>query len=175
VASPGLGFGAVWLTLQLFSQSQNIHPGFLSIGTSGLTVSKKADFVLAFGGENDDVHKTYENFKSDNKGITLSPMADAYTSGLALACAIELKEAEKKATEAEMQLAVFHAAMLWKMKELINMGRKRPMDEEEVEKLVPSVVGWTVIAHKWSLCISSLLPDSSIVRHTLLPKPLHFG
>ncbi|KAH8689778.1 hypothetical protein GQ44DRAFT_833075 [Phaeosphaeriaceae sp. PMI808] len=144
-------------------QSQNIHPDFLSIGTSGLTVSKKADFVLAFCGDNDDVRRIYENFKLHNKGVALSPMADAYTSGLALACAIELKEAGGKATEAEMQLAVYHAAMLWKMRELINMGRKRPMDEEEVERLVPSVVGWTVIGHKWSLYISSLLPDNSII------------
>ncbi|KAH8727357.1 hypothetical protein GQ44DRAFT_770367 [Phaeosphaeriaceae sp. PMI808] len=147
-------------------QSQNIHPDFLSIGTSGLTVSKKADFMLAFCGDNDDdVRKIYENFKSDNKGVALSPMADAYTSGLALACAIELKEAGGKATEAEMQLAVYHAAMLWKMRELINMGRKMPMDEAEVERLVPSVVGWTVIGHKWSLYISSLLPDNSIMCH----------
>lgn len=52
-------------------------------------------------------------------------MMDAYISGIALACAIELKEAEGKATEAEMQLAVYHAAMLWKIRELINMGREK--------------------------------------------------
>lgn len=162
-------FGARWLTFKLCSQSQNIHPDFLSIGTSGLTVSKKADFVLAFSGDdNCDVRRVYENFKSSNNGATLSPMTDAYTSGLALACAIELKEAGGKTTEAEMQLAVYHAAMLWKIRELINMRRRTPMAMEEVDSLVPSVVGWTVIGHKWSLYISSLLPDSSIVRNKLL-------
>ena len=99
-------------------------------------------------------------------------MTDAYTSGLVLACAIELKESGVKATEAEMQLAVYHAAMLWKMKELFNMGWEDPMNEEEVERLIPSVVGWTVIGHKWSFYISSLLPDDSIVRYTLLLKLL---
>jgi len=166
------GFGAVWLTYKLFSQSQNLHPDFLSISTSRLTVSKKADFVLAFcGDDNDDILEVYENFKSNNKGAALSPITDAYTSGLTLACAIELKEAGGKATEVEMQLAVYHAAMLWKIKELINMGRETSMDEEEVESLVPSVVGWSVIGHKWSLYISSLLPDSSIVRLDSFPKP----
>lgn len=165
----GFGFGAIWLTSKLFSQSQNIHPDFLSISTSGLTVSKKADFVLAFSGDNDgDVRRVYENFKSNNNGATLSPMTDAYTSGLALACALELKEAGGKAIEAEMQLAVYHAAMLWKIRELINMRRRTPMAMEEVDSLVPSVVGWTVIGHKWSLYISSLLPDSGIVRHNFL-------
>jgi hypothetical protein len=166
-----LGFGAAWLTYKLFSQSQNIHPDFLSIGASGLSISKKADFVLAFCGDDDeDVRRVYENFKRNNKGATLSPMTDAYTSRVALACAIEIKEAGGKATEAEMQLAVYHAAMLWKLRELINMRRERPMNEEEVESLVPSVVGWTVIGHKWSLYISSLLPDNSIVRHTYPPS-----
>lgn len=120
--------------------------------------------MLAFcGDDNDDIRRVYENFKSNNKGAALSPMTDAYTSGLTLACAIELKEAEGKATEVDMQLAVYHAAMLWKIKELINMGRETSMDEEEVESLVPSVVGWSVIGHKWSLYISSLLPDSNIM------------
>ncbi|KAF2730189.1 hypothetical protein EJ04DRAFT_49161 [Polyplosphaeria fusca] len=151
-------------------QSQNIHSDFLPTDSAGLTVYKKADFVLAFSGDDDDtVHQVYENFKSNNKGATLSPMTEAYTSGLALACAIELKEAGGKATEAEMQLAVYHAAMLWKMKELINMRRKSPMNEEEVERMVPSVMGWTVIGHKWSLYISSLLPDNSIVGLPLVP------
>ena len=123
--------------------------------------------MIAFNqDDNDDIRRVYENFRSNNNGATLSPMTDAYTSGVALACAIELKEAGGKATEAEMQLAVYHAAMLWKIQELINMRRRTPMNEEEVEKLVPSVVGWTVIGHKWSLYISSLLPDNSIVRHT---------
>ncbi|CAI6336976.1 unnamed protein product [Periconia digitata] len=145
-------------------QSQSIHPDYLSIDISGLAVSKKADFVLAFcGDDNENISKVYENFRSDNKGATLSPMTDAYTSGTALACAIELKEAGGKATEAEMQLAVYHAAMLWKIRELVNMRRERPMEEKEIESLVPSVLGWTVIGHKWSLYISSLLPDNSIM------------
>lgn len=123
--------------------------------------------MIAFNqDDNDDVRRVYENFRSNNNGATLSPMTDAYTSGVALACAIELKEAGGKATEAGMQLAVYHAAILWKIQELINMRRRTPMSEEEVEKLVPSLLGWTVIGHRWSLYISSLLPDNSIVRHT---------
>ena len=162
------GTGAMQLTVDLSSQSQSIHPDYLSVDISGLTVSKKADFVLAFcGDDNDDISKVYEDFRSSNKGATLSPMMDAYTSGLALACAIELKEAGGKATEAEMQLAVYHAAMLWKIRELINMRRERPMEEKDIESLVPSVVGWTVIGHKWSLYISSLLPDNIIVSYEL--------
>jgi hypothetical protein len=44
------------------------------------------------------------------------------------------------------------------------------MDEDEVEALVPSVVGWTVVGHTWSLYISSLLPDGSIVRFKFLSE-----
>ncbi|XTI83180.1 hypothetical protein V2W45_1225685, partial [Cenococcum geophilum] len=81
----------------------NIHSDFLSIGTSGLTISKKADFIIAFNQDNnDDVRRVYENFRYNNNGATLSPMTDAYTSRVALIYTIELKEAGGKAIEAEM-------------------------------------------------------------------------
>jgi hypothetical protein len=120
--------------------------------------------VLAFSGEDhDEIQAVYDSFRTKTKRVNISPLTDAYTSGLALACVMEVKDAGGSATEAETQLAVFHAAMLWKIRELINMARKAPMSPEETERLVPSVVGWTIIGHTWSLHISSLQPDGSIV------------
>ena len=76
------------------------------MGTSGLSISKKADFVLAFSDDAEEVRTVYDKFKLGNPGATLSPMTDAYTSQVALACAIELEGADGNATEAEMRLAV---------------------------------------------------------------------
>ena len=62
------------------------------------------DFVLAFCGDDVDVRRIYENFKSDNNGTPLSPMTDVYIYDIALTCAVELREAGGNSIEVEMQL-----------------------------------------------------------------------
>jgi len=128
-----------------------------------LPVSKKADFVLAFNKNDDEeVRDAYTKFKSNNPGEPLSPMMDAYTLGIALACVLELKDATGKVAEAELQLAVYHAAMLWKLRHLMIMKRKCQMTDNDIERM-PSIVGWVIIGHTWFFYISSLRPDNSIV------------
>ncbi|XTI82796.1 hypothetical protein V2W45_1226321, partial [Cenococcum geophilum] len=81
----------------------NIYSNFLFIGTSGLTILKKADFIIAFNQDNNnDVRRVYENFRYNNNGAILSLITDVYTSRVALIYTIELKEARGKAIEAEI-------------------------------------------------------------------------
>lgn len=128
-----------------------------------MPVSKKADFILAFNKDDDeDVRDAYTKFKSNNPGEPISPMIDAYTSGIALACVLELKDATGKIAEAELQLAVYHAAMLWKLRHLMIMKWNSQLTDADIERM-PSIVGWVVIGHTWFLYISSLRPDGSIV------------
>jgi len=103
----------------------------------------------------------YTKFKSNNPGEPLSPMMDAYTLGIALACVLELKDATGKVAEA-VQLAVYHAAMLWKLRHLMIMKRKSQMTDNDIEQM-PLIVGWVIIGHTWFFYISSLRPDNSIV------------
>ncbi|KAF2022101.1 hypothetical protein BU24DRAFT_417753 [Aaosphaeria arxii CBS 175.79] len=145
-------------------QSQAIHPNFLPRDKSGKAVSATVDLVLAFSGNTDsNVRQVYENHRSGSFDATLSPMTDVYTGRLLHACAIQVEAHGGKPMEAEMRLAVYHAAMLRKMQETIIMTWEGIDIDAEAERLIPSMVGWTVIGHKWSLYISSLLPDGSIL------------
>ena len=74
------------------------------------------DFIIVFNQDNNnDVRRVYENFRSNNNNAILSLITGAYTSRVALIYTIELKKAGGKAIEAEIQLAVYHAAILWKI------------------------------------------------------------
>jgi hypothetical protein len=84
----------------------------------------------------------------------MSQMQDAYTSTVPLVCGIEVKEVGGDYNEAVMQLAIWSAAGLEKLK---TQGPNILHTET-----LPSL-GWTVIGHDWKLHISWKDADGRVV------------
>lgn len=88
-------------------------------------------------------------------------MSDAYTSLLVLPCGIEIKEMGGDMNEALLQLAVWTAAGLEKLKSLVNA--------DEVVEMLP-LLGITVTGHEWRIHISWKVPSNGeTVRSISLP------
>ena len=86
-------------------------------------------------------------------------MSDAYTSSIVLACGIEVKEPGGDYNEAIMQLGIWCAAGLAKMKSMVRA-------DAEHEPLQP-LLGWTVIGHEWKLHISWKDANGDVVSANL--------
>jgi hypothetical protein len=89
-------------------QTQNIEPGYLA--STGSNTVKKADFVLAFTDQANDIKAAYRAFTSRHGHKSFSPMTHAYTFELAFACAFELKEPNGGHSEAETHRTVSEEA-----------------------------------------------------------------
>lgn len=76
-------------------------------------------------------------------------------STVVLACGIEVKEAGGDYNEAVMQLGVWCAAGLEKIRSMISPGVEQTL-------LQPSL-GWTVIGHEWKLHIAWKEIDGNVV------------
>jgi len=135
-------------------QTQNIKPRYLA--PTGSSTGKKADFVLAFTDQESKVNAVYRAFTLKHGHKSLSPITDAYTSELTFTCAFKLKEPNRGHSEAETQLTTLYTAILLKLEDLAQ-------DTGAVFK-IPALVGWVVVGHNWFCYISTLCPDSSIVR-----------
>lgn len=83
-------------------------------------------------------------------------MSDAYTSLLVLPCGMEVKETGGDMNEALVQLAVWTAAGLEKLRSLIK--------PDEVTELLP-LLGITVVGHEWRIHLSwKILSSGETVR-----------
>jgi hypothetical protein len=124
-------------------QTQQIDPTLLSVLPRGsVPFAKKADLALAFSPHNDITELGIRNFAQSYPGVSLSQMQDAYTSTVPLVCGFEVKETGGNYNEAVMQLGIWSAAGLEKIRQL-KLGRS-------TAHLQP-FIGWTVIGHEWKL------------------------
>ena len=99
----------------------------------------------------------------DTPGASLSQMSDAYTSTLILGCGIEVKASDGDCDEASMQLGVWCAAGLEKLRRLYPVK-----DDHDLRPLI----GITVIGHDWNIHIGwkRVNGDGTTVNGTLLPQ-----
>jgi hypothetical protein len=72
-------------------------------------------------------------------------MSDAYTSTVVLGCGIEIKESGGDYNEATMQLGVWSAAGLEKMRSMLDV---------KTSGAVMPLLGITAIGHEWKIHIS---------------------
>jgi hypothetical protein len=160
-------------------QTQTIDRAFLPLHMSQ-SLAKKADLALAFSSDNIEVAAVIQSLSKTHSGIPLSQMTDAYTSTVPLVCGIEVKERGGDYNEAIVQLAIWCAAGLERLRGLQELGQnhisqsqtgstvvdineasgqdktqaiglKRTVVEED--GLLP-FLGWTVIGHDWKFHIS---------------------
>ncbi len=80
---------------------------------------------------------------------------DAYTSQVLLGYALEAKRSDGSEKEAQLQLALFHSAILIKLFAI--HGPEAKYCE------IPPMLGWTMIGHRWQFHITSFLEDGNIV------------
>lgn len=88
-----------------------------------------------------------------NPDIALSQMTDAYTSTVPMVCCLEVKERGGDYNEAIIQLGIWCAAGLERLRGLRALGGCNSggdLDEEEL----PPFLGWTVVGHDWKFHIS---------------------
>lgn len=134
-------------------QTQSIDPAFLPQHTPQ-SFAKKADLALAFSSDHPVVAKAIEPVHKANPDMALSQMTDAYTSTVPLVCCLEVKERGGDYNEAIIQLGIWCAAGLERLRGLWTHGRSSSRrDSEEIEGL-PPFLGWTVVGHDWKFHIS---------------------
>lgn len=134
-------------------QTQSIEPTFLPQHVSQ-SFAKKADLALAFSSDHPKVATAIGLVHKANPDMALSQMTDAYTSTVPLVCCLEVKERGGDYNEAIIQLGIWCAAGLERLRSLWTLSRsKSGSHPEEVEEL-PPFLGWTVIGHDWKLHIS---------------------
>ena len=96
-------------------------------------------------------------------------MSDSFTRTVPVAHPIEVKTAGGNAEEAQLQLAVFHAATLSFLASL-DPGSTEP-NQDSLE-LQPSL-GWAVVGHAWSLYIAWKDADGDVrIRSPTLSRPM---
>ncbi|KAG9240848.1 hypothetical protein BJ878DRAFT_263777 [Calycina marina] len=133
-------------------QTQSIDPAFLPKHVSQ-SFAKKADLALAFSSDHPTVATAIEPVQKANPDMALSQMTDAYTSTVPLVCCLEVKERGGDYNEAIMQLGIWSAAGLERLRGLwtiSNNNSERDIKEEEL----PPFLGWTVVGHDWKFHIS---------------------
>jgi hypothetical protein len=158
-------------------QTQAIDRAFLPLHVSQ-SLAKKADLALAFSADNVEVAAVLQSLSKTHSGIPLSQMTDAYTSTVPLVCGIEVKERGGDYNEAIVQLAIWCAAGLERLRGLREIGQNHTLQPQtafiretrgetqdetqtrgrerttfEDDGLLP-FLGWTVIGHDWKLHIS---------------------
>ena len=84
-------------------------------------LARKADLALAYNAYYPDIKGPWDDVRLKLPGNRLSHMADAYTSTLTLACGFEVKESGGDYNEAVMQLWVWSAAALEKLRILVSL------------------------------------------------------
>lgn len=131
-------------------QTQSIDPAFVP-GHASQSYAKKADPALAFSSGNLTVATAVEPVQNANPDVALSQMTDAYTSTVPLVCCLEVKEWGGDHNEAILQLAVWCAAGLERLRGLWALALSD--DERDLGEL-PPLLGWTVVGHDWKFHIS---------------------
>ena len=128
------------------SQTQTIAPELLStLPDTVFPLGRKADLALAFNPYHMNVRSAWDQVRTRQPGICLSHMADAYTSSLVLGGGIEVKEPGGDYNEAIMQLGVWSAAAL---------ERLRSLTVQSAGVTLKPYIGFTVIGHEWKLHLS---------------------
>ncbi|SLM34960.1 hypothetical protein LPUS_03952 [Lasallia pustulata] len=138
-------------------QSQTIDPRFLPKFDSTPS-TKKADLAFAFTPDNEEVDSLYQDFRTAYPMLDLSHLTDAYTGRLLVNYALEVKVSDGHKDEACLQLAIFHAAVLQKLKSFLGLTT------ESVDlSQIPPMMGWTMVGQEWRCFITSFATDGSIV------------
>ncbi|PBP16596.1 hypothetical protein BUE80_DR012672 [Diplocarpon rosae] len=132
-------------------QTQSIDPTFLPKHISQ-SFAKKADLALAFSCDHPSVAAAIEPVQKANPDLCLSQMTDAYTSTVPLACCLEVKEGGGDYNEAILQLGIWCAAGLERLRGLRTLAE--PNSRSDLEEELPPFLGWTVVGHDWKLHIS---------------------
>lgn len=137
-------------------QTQSIETCLLPVlPDAPIPFAKKADLALAFCPHHPQVETVLNEVYRSQPGMSLSQMTDAYTSTVALACGIEVKETGGDYNEAVMQLGVWCAAGLEKIRSMRRAGVE--------QTLLQPLLGWTVIGHEWKLHIAWKEIDGNVV------------
>jgi len=134
-------------------QTQSIDPAFLPKHTFQ-SFARKADLALAFSSYHPTVATALEPVHKANPDMALSQMTDAYTSTVPLACCLEVKERGGDYNEAIIQLGIWCAAGLERLRGLWILGRSNIGRDLEKEEELPPFLGWTVVGHDWKFHIS---------------------
>ncbi|KAH9206340.1 hypothetical protein DL95DRAFT_73787 [Leptodontidium sp. 2 PMI_412] len=132
-------------------QTQSVDPAFLPKHISQ-SFAKKADLALAFSSDHPSVATAIEPVQKANPDLSLSQMTDAYTSTVPLACCLEVKERGGDYNEAILQLGIWCAAGLERLRGLWTRGRTD--SGSGLEEELPPILGWTVVGHDWKFHIS---------------------
>jgi len=85
--------------------------------------AKKADLALAFSSDHLSVAAAIEPVQKANPDLCLSQMTDAYTSTVPLACCLEVKERGGDHNEAVLQLGIWGAAGLERLRGLWTLAK----------------------------------------------------
>jgi len=131
-------------------QTQSVDPTFLPKHISQ-SFAKKADLALAFSCDHPSVAAAIEPVQKANPDLCLSQMTDAYTSTVPLACCLEVKEGGGDYNEAILQLGIWCAAGLERLRGLRTLAESD--SGSDLEEL-PPFLGWTVVGHDWKFHIS---------------------
>jgi hypothetical protein len=116
---------------------------------------KKADLAFAFHSNSDRAKSLYTRFEKAHPRLDLSHLTDAYTGRVLVTYALEGKTNTGDQTEATLQLSIFHAAALQKLKSF--HGKTADLGQ------IPPMLGWTMVGHEWRCSITSFATDESIV------------
>jgi hypothetical protein len=163
--SAGLGQDSSMLRVHSI-QTQSIDPAFLPQHASQ-SFAKKADLALAFSSDHPTVATAIEPVHKANPDTALSQMTDAYTSTVPLVCCLEVKERGGDYNEAIIQLGVWCAAGLERLRGLWTLSRNDSGRDPEEE--LPPFLGWTVVGHDWKFHISWKDAGGNVVSS---PSPL---
>lgn len=157
-------------------QTQAISSSLLPTHTS-TSFAKKADLALAFSLSHPEVFRTLEPIHAQYPELSLSQMDDAYTMRVPLVAGVEVKERGGSYNEAIVQLGVWCAAGLEKLRRLREERHEKrtrergsevdelPRGESEAEERLelPPFVGWTVVGHEWKLHVVWKDEDGNVV------------
>ncbi|KAH6714655.1 hypothetical protein BKA61DRAFT_361753 [Leptodontidium sp. MPI-SDFR-AT-0119] len=141
-------------------QTQSVDPTLLPIHTSQ-SFAKKADLAFAFSSDHPSVAAAIEPVQKANPDLCLSQMTDAYTSTVPLACCLEVKEQGGDYNEAILQLGIWCAAGLERLRGLRTLGK--PDSRSGLEEELPPFLGWTVVGHDWKFHISWKDEDGNVI------------
>ena len=158
-------------------QTQSVDPTFLPKHVSQ-SFAKKADLALAFSSDHPIVATAIEPVQKANPDLALSQMTDAYTSMVPLVCCLEVKERGGDYNEAIIQLGIWSAAGLERLRGLRTLSRgnrrrgsrqeEEEEEEEEEKEELPPFLGWTVVGHDWKFHISWKDTNGNVVSNPSL-------
>lgn len=147
-------------------QTQSISSSLIPVSTT-TSFAKKADLALAFSLSHPEVLRTLEPIHTRCPELNLSQMEDAYTMRVPLVAGVEVKEPGGSYSEATVQLGVWCAAGLEKLRRLREEAHERRTNEAlevdnppsgeggvERDEELPPFVGWTVVGHDWKFHVA---------------------